>query len=111
MMNALSFKYRTLAACSYLIWPVSLALVLTTYRRDRFLRFHGYQALYFGLCSSVIYLVVGGFLQIIPIVGNLLFNCLILIWLVFVVLLMRRCWHGDFFRVPLIYDLARGVME
>lgn len=110
-MATVSLEYRTLAALSYLVWPVSLVIVLTAYRQDRFLRFHGYQALYFGLCSTVIYLVVGGFLQIIPIIGYVLFKGLVLGWLVLVALLMRRSWQGEFFRVPLIYDLARGVME
>lgn len=111
MMAPVSTEYRFLAAAAYLFWPVSLILVLTTYKRDRFLRFHGYQSLYFGVCSTIFYLVVGGFLQIIPFFGWLITKILVLIWFLLVLLLIYRCGQGDYFRIPLIYDLARGVME
>lgn len=110
-MAEVSTEYRMLAGLSYLFWPVSLILVLTAYKRDRFLRYHGYQALYFGICCTVIHLVVGGFLQIIPIFGILIYKTMVMAWFLLVVLLIYRTWQGELFRVPLIYDLAHGVME
>lgn len=110
-MAPVSSEYRILAAVGYLLWPVSLILVLTAYKRDRFLRFHGYQSLYFGISCTVFYLVVGGFLQIIPFFGWLITKVLVVLWFLFVLMLVYRCLQGDYFRIPLIYDLAQGVME
>jgi uncharacterized membrane protein len=41
----------------------------------------------------------------------LVFNFLAVIWFLFLILLGFRCYHGEYFRVPLIYDLAQRNME
>jgi len=110
-VTEISREYRALAGLSYLFWPVSLLLVLTAYKRDRFLRYHGYQALYFGICCTVFHLMVGGLLQIIPVFGALIYKGLVMAWILLIALLVYRTWQGQCFRVPLIYDLAQGVME
>lgn len=110
-MSQVSAEYRVLAGITYLFWPLSLLLILTNYKRERFLRFHGYQSLYFGICCTVCYLVVGGFLQFIPFFGVLFNKSLLIVWFLFIAYLFYRCIQGDLFRIPLIYELARGVME
>lgn len=110
-METLSTEYRLLGSISYIIWPVSLIIVLTTFKRDKFLRFHGYQSLYLGILGSVLWLLGGALLRIIPIFGISVFNFLAVIWFLFLILLGFRCYHGEYFRVPLIYDLAQRNME
>ncbi len=110
-METLSTEYRLLGSVSYLIWPLSLIIVLTTFKRDKFLRFHGYQALYLGILGSVLWLLGGPLLRIIPIFGVLVFNSLAIVWFLFLFLLCYRCYQGDYFKVPLIYDLAQRNME
>ena len=110
-MEIISTEYRLLGSISYLVWPLSLIIVFTTFKKDKFLRFHGYQALYLGILGSVLWLVGGALLRIIPIVGVLIFNILAFIWLLFLLLLTYRSFQGEYFRVPLIYDLAQGNME
>ena len=111
MMETTTLETRILAAVSYLIWPASLLIVLTKIRKDPFLRYHGYQALFFGICCMVVYLVVGALLRIIPVIGSLIFNLLVLGWVLLVIFLAIRSLQGEYFRIPLIYDLAQGVME
>jgi uncharacterized membrane protein len=110
-METLSTEYRILGSVSYIIWPLSLLIVLTTFKKDKFLRFHGYQALYLGILGSVLWLVGGALLRVIPIFGVLAFDVLATIWFLFLLLLTFRCFHGEYFRVPLVYDLAQGNME
>ncbi len=110
-METLSTEYRLLGSISYLIWPLSLVIVLTTFKRDKFLRFHGYQALYLGILGSVLWLLGGPLLRIIPLFGFFLFNTLAIVWFLFLFLLCYRCYHGDYFKVPFIYDLAQRNME
>ncbi|HOJ77358.1 MAG TPA: DUF4870 domain-containing protein [Bacillota bacterium] len=107
----ITHEYRLLAAFSYLFWPFSLLLVLTMYKKDRFLRFHGYQALFLGICGTVFYLVGGGLLYIIPFFGVLINKALLIVWFIFTLLLAFRCFQGEKFKIPVIYDLAYGVME
>jgi Predicted membrane protein len=110
-METLSTEYRILGSIPYLIWPLSLIIVSTTFKKDRFLRFHGYQALYLGIMGSVLWLVGGALLRIIPFFGIFLFNCLAVFWFLFLLLLTYRCYQGEYFRVPLVYDLAQRNME
>lgn len=110
-METIITEYKVLTAVSYLIWPVSLVIVLTRLKKDRFLRFHGYQALFLGICGAVSYLAVGGLLMIIPILGALIFKLLVLLWVLLLIFLAYRCLRGEYFRVPLIYELGQGNME
>ncbi|TCL70947.1 putative membrane protein [Hydrogenispora ethanolica] len=110
-MENLDPELRFLMAISYPVWPVSLLMVGTRLRKERFIRYHGYQALYLGICGTVIYLVAGPLLRLIPFIGPLLLRLGVMVWVVFELLLAIRCWQGDYFRVPLIYDLAQGLME
>ncbi len=110
-MEELNPEWRFLMALAYPIWPVSLVFILTGLRKERFIRYHGYQSLYLGICSTVLYLVVGMFLKVIPLVGGALVTVAVWFWFIFVIYLAIRCWQGDYFKVPLIYELAQGIME
>lgn len=110
-MNRIPREHRWLAAVSYLVWPISLLIVLSRLKADPFLRFHCHQALALGSSGLVLYLMLGLFLQLIPYMGRFLFNFLIVLWFCFKLLLALRCLQGEKFRIPLIYDLMWGVME
>ncbi len=110
-MGTAAPEARVLTAVAYLVWPVSLILVLTGLRRDRFIRYHGYQSLFLGIVCFVVYLVVGSFVRIIPVFGEIILRIMVLGWIVFIVLLAIRALQGEYFKVPLIYDLAEGIME
>jgi len=110
-MAETTLEYRIIAGISYLFWPLSVLIVCTGYKKDRFLRFHGYQGLYFGICCAVGYLVIGGFLQIIPVIGVLISKLLVLIWFLCCLFLFWRCWRGERFKIPIVSNLAEGLME
>ncbi|HYH03495.1 MAG TPA: DUF4870 domain-containing protein [Bacillota bacterium] len=111
MPNDIQKEYRWLAAVTYLVWPLSLLIVFTQLKSERFLRFHGYQSLALGISGLVLYLMLGLFFQLIPFFGWLLFNTLVILWFLFEIFLAFRCFQGELFRVPFIYDLMRGVMN
>jgi uncharacterized membrane protein len=110
-MSNIKSEFRLLAALAYLFWPVSLLIVMTRLKGERFLRYHGYQGFFLGICGFVVYLVVGIFLRIIPFFGMLLTNSLALLWFFLMIFLAYRSLKGEVFRIPVIYDLAKGVME
>jgi uncharacterized membrane protein len=107
-MVEIKTEYRLLAALSYLLWPVSLLIVMTRLKSEPFLRYHGYQGLSLGLCGFAVYLILGIFLQVFPFFGMLLFNSLIILWFFFLIFLAYRCMRGEYFRVPVIGDLTMG---
>jgi uncharacterized membrane protein len=110
-MSEVRSEHRCLAASAYLVWPVGFLIVLTRLKSEPFLRFHGYQALFLGLSGLVAYLMLGLCLQVIPFFGTLLFHSLAVLWFFLEIFLAYRCLQGDYFHVPLIYELAKGVME
>lgn len=110
-METISSEYRILAGVCYVIWPLSLYIVMTEFKKEKFLRFHGYQALFLGISGFVFYLVAGALIRIIPVIGVPVFNLMILVWVLFVGFLFFRCLKGEYFKVPLIYNLAQGNME
>ncbi|NLY75546.1 MAG: DUF4870 domain-containing protein [Firmicutes bacterium] len=110
-MKPVSAQYKMLAGISYFFWPISILIVATKLKKDRFLRFHGYQALFLGISGTVFYLVSGVFLRLIPGLGESLFNLLASAWIVMALFLAFRCLLGDYFKVPFIYDVAYWDME
>lgn len=109
-VGTVKFGRRFLAGVAYPFWPVSLVIVFSDLRKEQFLRYHGYQALFFGLCATVLYVVGGMLLPMIPLCGNLLCRFLAVFLTAGAVFLSFRCFQGDYFKVPLIYALARGNM-
>lgn len=110
-MEIVNNESKWLAGCSYLFWPVSLAIVTTRLKKERFLRYHGYQALFLGICGSVCYLVAGPMIRMIPVFGRSALQAAVILWMMLVIYLAYRCLLGEYFKVPLIYDLAQGNME
>ena len=99
---------NTFAALAYLLLPAIYFLFVTdTYRQNRFVRFHSYQALFFcGSAVAVIWIVLNilGF-----VLGYLVY---VLAWLltmasfVFWAKLIIRAYQGQMYKIPLIGDLA-----
>ena len=110
-METVNNESKWLAGFSYLFWPLSLAIVATRLKKERFLRFHGYQALFLGICGSVVYLVAGPVIRLIPVFGGAIMRTAVIFWLLLIIYLAYRCTLGEYFKVPLIYDLAQGNME
>lgn len=110
-MEVLQMEHKILAGISYLIWPLCLLVILTNLKKIRFLRFHAYQTLFLGLVGFVLYLVVGAFLGLIPVVGGILLKIAVVLWISFQIYFFYCCLQGEYFKIPLIYDLAQGNME
>ena len=99
---------NTAGALAYLMLPAVYFLFLTdTYKQNRFVRFHSYQALFY----------FGGVLAMFWIVSNVLglvlgYFAFVLLWLlsmasfVFWAKLIIRTYEGQMYKIPLIGNLA-----
>jgi len=95
------------------IIPAIIFLVMDPYNKDKFIKFHSFQCLFFAAAMFVLYLVmipVWFVLAFIPILGWIL-NALIWIVLVFgslglVIFLIYKAYNGQKFQLPVIGKLA-----
>lgn len=100
---------------SYILWPVACIffLIFGPYNKDTFVRFHAFQGLFLGLAAigvGIALNIVTSILALIPLIGWLLSS---IVWIVFgfgllglAISLMYKAYNGQWYRVPLIGDLA-----
>ncbi len=92
-------------------------LVLEPYNRNPFVRFHAFQAIFFGVVVLVFNIVwshmflgvlsFGFFWTIFSLIGTLVYLGLILLWL----FLMYKAYNNEKFLLPVIGDMAARQAE
>lgn len=89
-------------ALAYL-WFVAIAwLVLEPYNKDRFIRFHSFQA----LAAGVVWFVMSTVLSFIPIIGWILLPFVGLAGLVLWLVCLFKAFNKEWFKLPVIGDWA-----
>jgi len=90
------------------IIPAIIFLVVAPYNRNRFIRFHSWQNIFFSIVWCVLWMALSIFVHI-PIFGwlSILISPLILLggFIVWVVLLIKAN-QGQMFKLPMIGDMA-----
>lgn len=103
---------NVMAALAYLLIPAIIFLVVEPYSKNRFIRFHSFQSLFYclasigiqislGILSSILAFVGIGFLiaMVMPIVSLALF----VVWIILVI----KAFQGEHYKLPLIGDWAQ----
>ena len=95
------------------IIPAILFLVMEPYNKDRFIRFHSFQCLFFAaamFAASIVMMIVGFILAFIPIVGWILD---IILWATLwlgsiglVIFMIYKAYNNEKFMLPVIGKLA-----
>jgi len=100
----------------YILWPVAsiFFLLLGPYNRNRFVRFHAYQAIFLWLGWIVVAValqIVTAILGLVPVLGWIVD---FLVWIAFgitivvvIILLMVKAYNGEWYNLPVIGNLAR----
>lgn len=98
---------------AYLFVPAILFLVLDPYKKNKFIRFHSFQCLFFAAAWFVLWIIlhiVGSVLWMIPVVGWMvvlvLFPLIHLLGLLLGIFLMIKAFKGEKFKLPVLGDLA-----
>ena len=104
---------KILSALSYPIWIVALITIIMAKPKDKFARYHGFQALFWGIGVIVIYTgfwIVESVLARIPFLGFLVVVIGIFVgfffWLAVLVVgivFALKAYKGETFRIPFIY--------
>ena len=95
------------------IIPAILFLVMEPYNKDKFIRFHSFQCLFFAATMfvlSIVMMIVGFILAFVPVLGWLLD---MILWLTLslgslglVIFLIYKAYNGEKFMLPVIGKLA-----
>lgn len=91
---------------AYLFIPAIIFLVVEPYNRNKFIRFHSFQSIFYAILCVVVNIVFGFVLMAIPIVGWLISMCISLALFIGWIVLMIKAFQGTWFKLPVIGDLA-----
>jgi len=100
---------NVMGALAYLLIPAIIFLVVEPYSKNRFIRFHSFQALFYCLASIAIQIVstiVNGILAFIGIgflIGMVISLALFVVWIILVI----KAFQGQQYKWPLIGDWAQ----
>ena len=92
----------------FTIIPAIIFLVMEPYNRNRFIRFHSFQSLFFAVAWTVLLLGLSIFLHI-PFLGWMSFLIWPLFWLagfIIWIVLVLKANQGKMYKLPVIGDLA-----
>jgi uncharacterized membrane protein len=95
------------------IIPAILFLVLDPYNKDRFIKFHSIQCLFFAasmVVLSIVLMIVGFILAFVPVIGWIISMLMwVTLWLGslgLVIFLIYKAYNGEKFMLPVIGKLA-----
>lgn len=89
---------KILAAVCYLLgWLAIIIAIMEPAKKDPFLKFHAWQAFFFGLAIVVVSMVTFG-------IGGLLLFILAIYYAI-------QAYQGNYFEIPVVYGLAKKYME
>jgi uncharacterized membrane protein len=84
------------------IIPAIIFLVLEPYNKNRFVRFHAFQCIFFGVALIVIHIA----LMFIPIIGTVISLLVSLAAFALWIVLLIKAYGGQMFKLPVIGDMA-----
>ncbi len=90
------------AALSYLFITAIIFLLIEPYNKDKFVRFHSFQAIFLGVASIVGHIV----LTIIPIIGWIILPFFSLAIFILAVIAAVKAYGNNEWKIPVIGDFA-----
>jgi len=102
---------NVMAALAYLLIPAIIFLVVEPYSKNRFIRFHSFQSLFYCVASIAIQIVLGILSSILAVVGigfiiGMLLPIVSLALFVVWIILVIKAFQGQTYKLPLIGDWA-----
>ncbi|MCL4079498.1 DUF4870 domain-containing protein [Coriobacteriia bacterium Es71-Z0120] len=94
---------KILAVLGYLTGIVAIiAILIEPYKNEKWLRLHAVQALGLAVVGIVAQIVLA-----IPVIGWIAGPLVSLAVLVFAILGIIKAWQGEYYEMPVIYDLVK----
>ena len=87
---------------AYLLIPAVIFLVMEPYNRNRFIRFHSFQSLFFAVAWTVLWIALSIFSLLSFLIGPLVGLAGFILWIV----LLLKANQGKMYKLPMIGDMA-----
>jgi uncharacterized membrane protein len=87
------------------IIPAIIFLVIEPYNRNRFIKFHAFQSLFFFIAVIVVAIVMP-FIAVIPFLGVLIWALVCLAEVILWVIMLLKAYKGEMWKLPVIGDIA-----
>lgn len=110
---AVSGPDKIIAALAYMFLPAIIFLFIESYKRNQFVRFHCFQAIFLavaGIVVGTILKIAAAILFLIPLLGPLVivlaFIVIGLAWFILWIVLVLKALQGEILKLPYIGDMA-----
>jgi uncharacterized membrane protein len=104
---------RVIAALAYVFLPAIIFLFIEPYKRNRFVRFHCFQAIFLavvGIVIGIILKIAAAILFLVPLLGPLVvvlaWIAVGLAWFILWIVLILKALQGEMFKLPYIGEMA-----
>jgi len=104
---------KIIAALAYVLLPAIIFLFVERYKKNHFVRFHCFQAIFLavaGIVIGTILKIAASILFLVPLLGPLVvvlaWIVLGLAWFILWIVLVLKALQGEIFKLPYIGDMA-----
>ncbi|MFC1756244.1 DUF4870 domain-containing protein [Patescibacteria group bacterium] len=108
--KAKTSKYTNLepniaAALSYIISPFTGIVFFVVEKDDKFVRFHAFQSILFGIASYIIWFITTSLMALL--VGFVLVPLVSIAMFIFYALLMWKAYNNEMYELPVLGKIAK----
>lgn len=97
---------KILAGLGYLTGIVAIvAILMDPYKNERFVRVHAFQAI-----ALYVVMIVASLLNIIPILGQIIWLVASIAVLVFAIIGAIKAFQGQFYEMPMVYGFIKSYV-
>ncbi len=108
---------KILCALAYPIWIVAIINLIIA-EKDKDLKYHGAQGLFFGICIGILFFAlsfIAWILFFIPAIGWIVYS---LLWMVLVIgsivlaiMYAIKAFNLEKFKIPVVYDISKKAFK
>lgn len=95
----------------YVLGIVTGLFFFLTEKKNKFIRFHSLQAIFFSVVWLVLQVVIGIIFSFIPVLFKFLFSLINLVGVIFWIILMVKAYQGEYFLLPVLGKMAMDNSE
>jgi uncharacterized membrane protein len=77
-----------------------------TEKKNKFIRFHSLQAIFFSAFWLILQVAVAGVFSFVPFLFRIFFSLIYLVGIIFWVVLMVKAYQGEYFLLPVLGKIA-----
>ena len=109
--TGIGLKENLVGLLCYVLGIITGLFFFLTEKKNKFVRFHSLQAIFFSAAWLILQAVVGAIFSLIPFLFKFLFPMVNLAGVIFWVILMVKAYQGEYFLLPVLGKMAMDNSE